>query len=495
MTSLFSRIKLSKLSRTQYVVLAIIVLFVGKIFLFPSQEGVGDTFLVSARDFPQQVSVSGSVIAARDADLGFATSGRISGVYAHVGQRVLAGTIIAEIENGDWVATLAQRRFALKEAEAKLATLRSGTRSEELVVKEVAVASAEVALRDAVQNAYTTVDDAIHNKVDTLFANPRTDAKLSFSVSNVSLKLQVEARRAEVEKTLRAWEDGATASNAQKNLATITSFLAEVNAAINQGVPDQTTTSTTFATYSSTLATARTNVQTAIATLTSAQATYISADAEYKLKLAGATVEDIRGQEAAVAGAEAQAQSALSELAKTRVIAPFSGIVTRMDAKVGEIVSPTESLIGMQSDGLFQIETFIPEVAITRIALGNMATTTLDAYGSSASFRASVVSIDPAETVKDGVPAYKTTLAFLDADARIRSGMTANVLIETGILPNAIVIPSGAVGRSSEQYVTVVVDGDPIRRTVMTGPSPALGQAHILSGLSAGEVILLSPVP
>jgi HlyD family secretion protein len=285
------------------------------------------------------------------------------------------------------------------------------------------------------------------------------------------------------------------AQESQAHMAKVTSYLANVNAAINQGVPDTTVTASTLSSYGTTLASARTSANSASTELSTDRATLVSAKATLALKEAGATAEAIRASEATVAAAQADVEQAISALVKTRVVAPFTGIVTRMDAKVGEIISPTESLIGMQSDGVFQVETYIPEVAITRIMVGNPATTTLDAYGSATTFGATVVSIDPAETIKDGVPAYKTMLTFKEADARVRSGMTANVIIETGLLKDAIVIPAGAVGiKGGKPYVSVVRDEEVEERFVMTGIAPSLGQVHILSGLVSGETILLSPV-
>ncbi len=497
--------KMPKLSRLQYIGVFLVILFIGKTFLFPSQEDVGGTFVVTVRDFAEQVSVSGSVTAARDVELGFATSGRISGVYALVGERVARGAVIAETDNNDLIAALSQKRFALAEAEANLASLNAGTREEELAVARASVSNAESALIDAVQSAYTAADDAVHNKSDTFFNNPRSDPKLTFNTSNSSLKTAIEAERYTLTDEFSNWAiiiaKGPTnnvdvfAIDAQARIARVATYLANVNSAINQGVPDQTITATTLTSYGTTLATARTNVNSAAAEITSDRSTLLSARVNLKLKEAGATLEAVTAEEAMVAAASADVEQAVSALLKTRVVAPFSGIITRMDAKVGEIVSPTESLIGMQSDGIFQVETYIPEIAITRIAIGNTASTTLDAYGSATVFPATVVSVDPAETIKDGVPAYKTTLAFALADARIRSGMTANVLIETGLLKDAIVIPAGAVGiRMGEQYVSVFADGKAVARPVTTGPAPAIGQAYILSGLSSGEEILLSPV-
>ncbi|MBI4088538.1 efflux RND transporter periplasmic adaptor subunit [Candidatus Kaiserbacteria bacterium] len=476
----------------KYGLWALIVVAVGGYLFFGRNGNMGATLVIVPGDFREEVSVSGTVIAARDADLGFAANGRIAGVYARVGQHVAAGTILAQTENGDLVA-------ALLEAQADLASLRAGTRPEEIAVASTAVANAQAELVDSIQSAYTTSDDAIHNKVDTFFTNARTDPKLTFTTSNASLKATIELGRASIEPILTKWaalvrnlsrENAASgAAESQTHLAQVTTLLADINAAINQGVPDPTVTSVTLSSYGTTLATARSNVNGATATLTSDSAALDSAEKNLALKQAGSTPETIAAQEAAAAAAAAS-------LAKTRIFAPFGGMVTRMDAKVGEITSPTVSLISLQSDGVFQIETFIPEIVIARVAVGDPATTTLDAYGSSALFPATVVAVDPAETVKDGVPTYKTTLSFLAADPRIRSGMTVNVVIETGVLEEVIVIPGGAVGtKNGSSYVSALDSSSVVSRTVTVGRSPALGQIEILSGLSSGDTILLTPEP
>lgn len=476
----------------QYALIGIIVVAVGG-YLYTGRDGdYGATLVVAAGDFSEQVSVSGTVIAARDVALGFASSGRISGVYARVGQHVGVGTVLAETENGDLIATIAQK-------EAELAELLSGPRPEKIAVAEASVASAASSLVTAIQNAYTTADDAVRNRADSFFMNPRINPELSFTVTNTILQTKVERDRVTAETALSDWaallgtlttsNAETVAAKAQAYMAQVSTLLADANAALNQAVPDQATTAATLSTYGTTVATARTNMNTVSTSLTSAASALVDAQKSLALERAGATAAN-------VAAATAEVQNARAMLTKTRVIAPFSGIVTRMDAKVGEIVSPSTSEISLQSDGLFQVETYVPEVAIARIAKGNPATTTLDAYGSSVAFPSVVVAVDPAETVKDGVPTYKTTLAFLAADPRIRSGMTANVVMQTGLLHDAIVIPSGAVGtKDGAQYVSVLVDGKPVNRPVTTGSSPALGQAYILSGLSSGDVILLTLQP
>lgn len=494
------------LSFRWYAFGAVVLLVVGGYFFLKGGNNLGATLSIAPADFKEQVSVSGTVVATQDVALGFAANGRILGTYASVGQHVAAGTILAETENGDLVAMLAQKQSALAGAEANLASLKSGTRPEEIAVAATAVTNAHAALTNAIQNAYTASDGAVHNTADSFFSNPRSNPKLSFSVANSNLKTVVENDRTTIEPVLGKWAllvtglSPATVSDAAKQsqayLALVTTLLVDANAAINQSVPDQMTSAATLSSYGTTLAAARANVNTAATALTNAAATLDAAQSTLTLKQAGATSDALAAETALVAAATADIRSAQASLGKTRIVAPFSGTVTRMDVKVGEIVSPTTSEISMQSDGIFEIETYVPEMAIARIVVGNPATTTLDAYGSSVAFPSVVVAVDPAETIKDGVPTYKTTLAFLAKDPRIRSGMTANVIMETGLLHEAIVIPQGAVGtKNGLSYVSVVSHGAVVSRTVTTGLSPMLGQVQVLSGLSNGEVILLAPAP
>ncbi len=496
MTAFFSRVVEVAQAKWRILLIVALVLLIGGYVSFGRSSVVGPTLTIVRGEFVKQVSVSGTVIAAEDAQLGFAASGRIRGIYARVGDFVEAGSILAETENGDLVAALVQ-------AKANLSSLQIGARPEQVAVAEAAVASAETTLSNAVQSAYIVADDAVHNKIDTFFSNPRTDPKLSFNVSNASLKIVVERDRSQIEPVLTTWathvasfsslasagalSPESLAAESQGYLAQITTLLSDTNAALNQASPDQTSSAATIATYVTSAAAARSSLNTAATTLTNALAALDSAKKNLTLTKAGPTPEALAAQTALV-------QSAQSALAKTRVVAPFSGIVTRMDAKEGEVISPTTSEISIQSAGIFEIETFVPEVAIAQIASGNLATVTLDAYGSGVTFPAKVVAVDPAETVKEGVPTYKTTLSFLSKDARIRSGMTADVQIETGKLTDAIVIPAGAVKIRTGVSSVLVVKGDTTEeRQVKVGPSPALGQAEILSGLSAGDVILLAP--
>lgn len=488
-------------------------------FLLTRGDGKEQLLTVARGEFVQAVSVSGKVVAAQEVDLGFSGGGRVSGVYAKVGDRVGAGTILAEIENGDLRANVLQREAAVGREEAKLASLRAGSRPEDVAVSESAVESAKASLEQAnralleeIEDAYRSADDAIKNQIDQFITNPRSaNPQLSFIVADSQIENDIEFKRLQIEAALTAWQQEVTSlsstsdllrasETAQKNLAGAGAVLVAANAALNRAVTTATHPQATIDAYVVDIAAARSAVNTEAAALTSAvtaqknaAASLTTAERNLTLKKAPPVQADIDAQVAQVSAAKADLESARAQLGKTLLRAPFSGIVTRMDLKKGAIASSNSSDVSMISSGTFQIESFVPEVNIALLEVGDSAVVTLDAYGRDALFAAHVISIDPAETERDGVSTYRAILEFENNDGRIKSGMTANVRISTDKRDNVIAIPRGAVlERGGKKYVTVKEERGAGEREVTTGPTDSLGNIEITSGLSEGDVVVLS---
>src|SRR3989338_6427832 len=489
------------------------------IFFFSGRGNGNEQLLTIARGpFVQEVSVSGKVVAAQDVELGFSQSGRVAGVYAKAGDRVRAGASLAELENDDARAGVLQKEAALERERASLALLEEGTRPEEIAVArseverdEVALAQARGALVEAVQDGFTTSDDAVRNTLDQFIDTPRTAPQLDFIVNDSQLENKVENARLAMEGTLAAWQGSvatldvsglpAALPEAQGNLSGVSSLLTDASAALNKAVLTGSVTQAVVDGYKTDVASARSSINAAISSLSAAITAEKNAVSALEtsrrslaLKEAGARGSDVAAQEANVKAAEAELANARAPLAKTLVRAPFTGIVTRMDFKTGAIASANVPGAGMVSDGVFQIESFVPEVNIALIEVGDGASVTLDAYGSDAAFSASVISIDPAETVRDGVSTYRSLLLFSGADPRIKPGMTANVRITTDMRDGVIGIPQGIVTeREGKKYVRVKAGDAIAEREVSTGAVSSLGNIEILSGLSEGETVVLSP--
>lgn len=477
-----------------------------------------DFVVIKRGDLIQEVSVTGHVRPAEDVDLAFDRSGRVMRIGARVGDRVGAGAILVVLENGDVRAQLAGQEAMLKAELSKLEDLKNGTRAEEIEIQKAKVKSAETLLEDArknlldkIQDAYTKTDDAIRNRADQFFTNPRTSNPMINFLTDNQTKTDLESRRVALEGMLVSWGGESTQLSISDNLldssAKAVLHLNQVKAFLNLAAltlaklsPAANLTQTTLDAYRADISTARVNINTALSNLTSADEKLRGADAslviarqELVLQEAGSTVATITTQAARVEELEAGVRQYQANLAKTVITAPIGGLVSKMEVKVGEIVSPNTAVTSVISDSQFEIEAHVPEADIAKIKIGDEARVTLDAYGNDVQLEAGVVRIDPAETVIDGVSTYKTTLQFSKKDDRIKSGMTANVDIKTAELKNIIAIPQRAITtRDGKKYVRIIDSHDTIEeREVTTGLRGSDGTVEISSGLSEGVKVLL----
>lgn len=481
-----------------WLVVCVAAVVLGGGYLLYRGDGTTPTlYTVTEGDFKKEVNVTGTVVAARQVDLGFTEGGRVAGVYAKVGDQVFAGATLAALENGELAAAVAQKEAALETERARLLSLTEGTRPEEVALDEAAVTKSEAALRDAVASAYVSADDAVRKKADQFFNNPRTTlASITFSLPNSLLKLKVEQERVELEAALTRWaaeliapsflieSPESSAERAKQYLTQVAIFLMDASEALAQGQSVSTT-------HQTDISTARATIASAFSSLSTARGALATARGDLVLSKAGSTPSSIATQQAQVRVAEANLASAKAALAKTIVRAPFTGTVSKMELKVGEVVAAQAGSVSLISNGTFEIETYVAQLNVSAVMPGNEAVVTLDAYGPSVTFKATVLSVDPAETVREGVTTYKTRLALSEVDPRIRSGMSANVAITTAERPGSIVIPKGAVTREGEQAFVTLADGT--SREVMLGEEAALGRVEVLSGLTSGDVILLTP--
>ncbi|HVM91129.1 MAG TPA: efflux RND transporter periplasmic adaptor subunit [Verrucomicrobiae bacterium] len=174
---------------------------------------------------------------------------------------------------------------------------------------------------------------------------------------------------------------------------------------------------------------------------------------------------------------------------KTRLLSPIDGVVSVQDGKVGMIISPNVPVVSVINEGGFQLETLVSETDIAKLAVGNKAEVTLDAYGSDTLFPATVVKLDPAATTENGVTGYKATFQFDQADERIKPGLTANVSVVTQER-DAVAVPERSVlEKNGEDSVLVKTANGTETRVVQVGIKGADGWWEITSGLQAGDQV------
>ena len=235
-------------------------------------------------------------------------------------------------------------------------------------------------------------------------------------------------------------------------------------------------------------------MNTAINNVSGAASSLKIAESELSKDLAGSTEQEILVQEASVEKARASVNNTRAQISKTVITSPIKGVVTKQDAKVGEIVSASSPVVSVISDASFQVEANLPEADVSKVKVNDLAKLTLDAYGNDVVFEAKVIAIDPAETVIEGVSTYKITFEFQREDERIKSGLTANIDILAEKKEGVIAIPQRAVSTENGAKIVRVEreDGRVDEIKVELGLFGSDGRVEILSGLEEGMKVIIS---
>ncbi len=152
------------------------------------------------------------------------------------------------------------------------------------------------------------------------------------------------------------------------------------------------------------------------ADLESARARLAQAQKDYDSLQDASFAENTAGVRAALANAE--------------VRAPFSGTITNLDLKVGEVVTPGTPVATIADLSSWVIKTTnLTEIDVVNIQEGEPVTFTLDALPG-VTLRGYVLSVAHNYGERQGDIVYEVTILVSDANPALRWGMTAHVKFE-----------------------------------------------------------------
>lgn len=203
--------------------------------------------------------------------------------------------------------------------------------------------------------------------------------------------------------------------------------------------------------------------------------------------------EDLKQLKAEVKSARAALRITEVKLSYATLRAPISGIIASVSTQEGETVAvglsaPTFVTI-IDLDRL-QIETYVDEVDIGKIKIGQKAIFTLEAFPS-IDIEGEVVAIFPKAILKENVVFYDVVVKCLKSPPVIlRPEMTANVSIFLKPREDVLVVPARSVKKAGGiNYVYVIKDKKPVRREVRIGWRQGRF-LEIIEGLNEGDEVL-----
>lgn len=491
---------------------------IGLIYYFSfHKSGGGYQFVSVTQDsITETVSVTGNTTPVQSLDLAFQNGGTIARVEHVVGDHVNAGDVIAQLDTSDLQAQLAQAQANVDAEKAQLANLQAGAQPADIQASQAALAGGQQTLANLYGNAgnilsdaYSKSNDAVRTQLQAFFSSPETNTpQLTFSVNNSQILNNVDGARLTASAELNAWQTELQSINsasspvtidtalaaAANHLAAIKNFLTLVSNAL---IVETNLSSATLASYNTALTaatnevnTATTNVTTATQNIASQKITIQQLQAQLNLKLAGSTDQQIAAQQAQVEQAIASAQSVQVKINEASLTSPITGVITVQNAKPGQIASPGVILTSIISDNNLEVDSDIPETDIGKVAVSNPVNMTFDAFPGE-TFIGTVFYIDPAETIISGVVDYKVKVSFDNADSRMKSGLTANLEIQTKTDNNVLILPQYAILQNDQgNFVEIIQNGVMVQIPVTLGISDQSGNVEVASGVIQGEQVI-----
>ncbi|MFN2239228.1 MAG: efflux RND transporter periplasmic adaptor subunit [Thermoanaerobaculia bacterium] len=176
-------------------------------------------------------------------------------------------------------------------------------------------------------------------------------------------------------------------------------------------------------------------------------------------------------------------------LSKTTVRAPFDGVITRRAVSPGKHVRPGEALFTVTDFDPLIARIYLAEKDVMGLREGQTVRLTMRA-GEGTSFPARIRQISPVVDTATGT--VKLTVEAGEYPSNVRPGAFVSVDIVQQTRPSALVVPKEAVLRElQESHVFVALDGTAKKRTVTLGLEEG-DRVEILTGLRAGESVIVA---
>lgn len=221
-----------------------------------------------------------------------------------------------------------------------------------------------------------------------------------------------------------------------------------------------------------------------------------------------------------------QAQLTLADLEQQKadllVRAPIDGVVSGLDAQVGDEVAAggsvkssssanssstsassttsntnsTATLGKIINNGQMEVSFPVDEVEIAKVKVGQRAKVTVDALPEE-KLEGTVIEIAEEGTVTNNVSSFDVTILLDNSQKMLKSGMTANVTVQVAKKENVLLIPVEALqerGESKGVFVAGTNESEPQRMVEISVGLTNETYAEVTKGVQEGDVLIMPGV-
>lgn len=408
-------------------------------------------------------NITGTVRSGQSVDLNWQTSGTVSEVPVKVGDMVRKDQVLAVLDEKTLDQDVLNAQLDIIDAQKDYDTLLNN--SEKIASTLSTLVKAQQTLEDA------------QKKLDSMDMSRVTDVNLTIARDTAALAQQ------KYERALEKFEEVRYAplesEGRQKALGDVGGYRSVRDNALAQynwylGEIDQL------------------ELQTREAAVELAKAELEEAEYQYKKALDGPS-------EAEKMQAQAKIDAYQKKIDSSKIIAPFSGTVTQIEAKAGDVItydasSAARNILALRIDDIstFYMDFTVSELYVNSIKEGMPVRVSFAAIPDKI-YNGVVYKVSDVGTQSGWNITFSATIALTNADENIKTGMTADITLEIDRVEDAKYVPQTSVlVKDGKYYVNLkklngVMEEIPVRIGLISGTSVQI----ISDVISGGDEIEL----
>ncbi len=372
------------------------VLFFGYKYFFPVSSPIAletpqrSVELINVGDQANGTStipLVGIVTSVSEAKIQAESSGKLTRVYRRLGDRVVAGQVIAEFENAGERASVLQAQGVYEGARA--------AKESQLLNKDIqlinsatsnnTIGDTKTSVINTINSAYTSMEDIVHNKVDGLFIDPRsTNLQLKIQTTDQISEGKIINQRQDIERLLqnRKFQNSSLSVNSdlssellslKTDLQALQNYLDNLAFLYNRAISTDANSQSVISTGQTNVSVSRSAILTTIAGLTQARLNLTNSLAAQEV--AGRVVVEktssIASADANIKTAQGAYYGALARLEKTVVRSPITGTLNSLSVQTGDFVPMTSQIAVVSNNGALEVKAYVSEDDSRRIAVGD----------------------------------------------------------------------------------------------------------------------------
>lgn len=183
---------------------------------------------------------------------------------------------------------------------------------------------------------------------------------------------------------------------------------------------------------------------------------------------------------------KSQVQLIRAQLAKTTIVAPFSGKIGLRSISVGEYLTPNITIASLSSINPVKISFSIPEKYAQQIKTNSSISFTVDGY--TKTYTGNIFAIEPA--INQQTRTLQIKALAPNPNNELLPGSFAKVKLSLATVKDAILIPTEAIIPVLKGKVVYISKNGKATQVPVTTSSRTADKILILSGLAKGDTVL-----